>query len=154
MILYITHEDKSKLKRCFLSLRKQIVISIDEVIVNVGYDPATLDEYSSFIVNEELKKIVVKASSGKKSNNIIFCNPKFTDESVRGIIHFVNDHTKINRVIFLTNKNKYEEYYELFEEVMFFPAFKKVHILECEQFSNPMVLWVNDIKQTSAVGNS
>jgi hypothetical protein len=149
MILYITHEDKSKLKRCFLSLRKQIVISIDDVIVNLGYDPANLDPYSSFIVNEDIKKIITKSSSGKKSNNIIYCNHNFTNDSIRGLIHFVHDHTKIERVVFLTERNQYEDYYELFEEVMFFPTIKKVHILECEQFKNPIFRWVNDLDKLS-----
>jgi hypothetical protein len=147
MILYITHEDKSKLKRCFLSLRKQIVISIDDVIVNLGYKPGNLDPYSSFIVNEEIKKIITKASSGKKTNNIIYCNSNFTSESMRMLVHFVNDHTKIERVVFLTERSEYEDYYELFEEVQFFPAIKKVHILECEQFKNPMFRWVNDLNK-------
>lgn len=145
MTLYITHEDRSKLKKCFLSLRKQVIISIDEVIINVGYDPNALDEYSSFIINEEIKKIIQKSSSGKKSNNIIYINKNFTDESVREIIHFAHENTRIERVVFLTEKNKYEEYYELFEEVMFFPQMKKVHLVECEQIKNPMFRWINDL---------
>lgn len=145
MTLYITHEDKHKLKKCFLSLRKQVIISIEEVIVNIGYDPENLDDYSSFIINEEIKKIIQKSSSGKKSNNIIYVNKKFTDESAREIIHFVYENTRIERVVFLTEKNKYEEYYELFEEVMFFPQLKKVHIVECEQIKNPMFRWINDL---------
>ena len=148
MTLYITHEDRSKLKKCFLSLRKQVIISIEEVIINVGYDPNALDEYSSFIINEEIKKIIQKSSSGKKSNNIIYINKNFTDESVREIIHFAYESTRIERVVFLTEKNKYEEYYELFEEVMFFPQMKKVHLVECEQIKNPMFRWVNDLNHS------
>jgi hypothetical protein len=145
MILYITHEDRSKLKRCFLSLRKQVVITAEDVIINLGYDPDKLDDYSGFIVNEEMKKLIMKSSSGKKSNNIIYSNKNFTDESVRGIIHFVYENTKIERVVFLSEKGKYEDYYELFEEVMFFPTVKKVHILDCDQIKNPLFRWVNDL---------
>lgn len=145
MILYITHEDKSKLKRCFLSLRKQVVITADDVIVSLGYDPEKLDAYSGFIVNEEMKKLITKSSSGKKSNNIIYSNKNFTDESVREIIHFVYENTKIESVVFLTQQGNYEEYYELFEEVMFFPTVKKVHIYDCEQIKNPMFRWVNNL---------
>lgn len=145
MILYITHEDRSKLKRCFLSLRKQVVITAEDVIVSLGYDPEKLDAYSGFIVNEEMKKIITKSSSGKKSNNIIYSNKNFTDESVREIIHFVYENTKIERVVFLAERDKHEDYYELFEEVMFFPTVKKVHIYDCEQISNPMFRWVNDL---------
>ena len=145
MILYITHEDRSKLKRCFLSLRKQVVITAEDVIINLGYDPDKLDDYSGFIVNEEMKKLIMKSSSGKKSNNIIYSNKNFTDESVRGIIHFVYENTKIERVVFLSEKGKYEDYYELFEEVMFFPTVKKVHILDCDQIKNPLFRWINDL---------
>lgn len=151
MILYITHEDKTKMKRCFLSLRKQIVISIDEVIISMGYDPDNLDPYSSFLISEEIKRIISKSSGGKKTNNIIYCNPNFSDESVRGLIHYVTDNTKIEKIVFLVEKGKYEEYYELFEEVMFFPSIKKVHIFDCEQFSNPMFRWVNNMKLDSQV---
>lgn len=148
MVLYITHENKCKLKKCLLALRKQVVISIEEVIVNIGYDPEKLDEYSSFIINEEIKKLILKSSSGKKSNNIIYINSDFTAESAREIIHFVYENTRIERVVFLTEKHKHEEYYELFEEVMFFPQLKKIHIIECEQIQNSMFNWINNLERT------
>ncbi len=131
MDLYITVEDKNKLKKAFLNLRKQQIIVVDEVIADLGYDPEKIDEYSSFIVNEKIKKIVSVTASGKKMQSIIYVNANLNDLVVRELIHYCQNQTNINKVIFLTEKGKNEELFELFEEVVFFPTIKKVHIVEC-----------------------
>jgi hypothetical protein len=131
MDLYITVEDKTKLKKAFLNLRKQQVIVVDEVIIDLGYDPAKIDDYSSFIVNEKIKKIIGSTASGKKMQSIIYVNDKVNDLVIRELIHHCQDNTPIGKVIFLTEKNKNEEFFELFEEVVFFPTVKKVHIIDC-----------------------
>lgn len=131
MNLYITIEDKSKLKKAFLNLRKQQIIVVDEVVVDLGYEVGKVDDYASFIVNQRIKKIITSTASGKKMQSIIYVNNNLNDEIIRGLIHFCQDNTVVNRVILLTEKGKNEELYELFDEILFFPSIKKVHIIEC-----------------------
>jgi hypothetical protein len=131
MNLYITIEDKSKLKKAFLNLRKQQIIVVDEVVVELGYEVGKVDDYASFIVNQKIKKIITSTASGKKMQSIIYVNQNLNDEIIRGLIHFCQDNTVVSRVILLTEKGKNEELYELFDEILFFPSIKKVHIIEC-----------------------
>ena len=131
MNLYITIEDKSKLKKAFLNLRKQQIIIVDEVVVDLGYEVGKVDDYASFIVNQRIKKIITSTASGKKMQSIIYVNNNLNDEIIRGLIHFCQDNTVVDRVILLTEKGKNEELYELFDEILFFPSIKKVHIIEC-----------------------
>lgn len=131
MNLYITIEDKSKLKKAFLNLRKQQIIVVDEVVVDLGYEVGKVDDYASFIVNQRIKKIITSTASGKKMQSIIYVNHNLNDEIIRGLIHFCQDNTVVDRVILLTEKGKNEELYELFDEILFFPSIKKVHIIEC-----------------------
>jgi len=139
MNLYITIEDKSKLKKAFLNLRKQQIIVVDEVVVELGYEVGKVDDYASFIVNEKIKKIISSTASGKKMQSIIYVNDNLNDEVIRGLIHFAQEHTVVDRVILLTEKGKNEDLYELFEEIMFFPTIKKVHIIECQTVP---VIWL------------
>jgi hypothetical protein len=141
MNLYITIEDKSKLKKAFLNLRKQQIVVVDEVVVELGYEVGKVDDYASFIVNQRIKKIIASTASGKKMQSIIYVNHNLNDEIIRGLIHFCQDNTVVDRVILLTEKGKNEELYELFDEILFFPTIKKVHIIECTTVS---VTWLEE----------
>jgi hypothetical protein len=131
MNLYITLEDKTKLRKAFLNLRKQQIIVVNELITDLGYDIETIDDYSSYIVNQKIKKIITMTASGKKMQSIIYVNNRANDETIRSLIHFCQDNTTVDKVILLTERYKNEDLYELFEEVLFFPSVKKVHIIEC-----------------------
>ena len=139
MNLYITLEDKSKLKKAFLNLRKQQLIVVDEVIIDLGYDPEKMDDYSSFIVNQKIKKVISSTASGKKMQSIIFVSPKLNDEAIRELIKYCQEQTTVDKVVFLTDKYKNEDYYELFDEITYFPTVKKVHIVECLTIPTPLI---------------
>jgi hypothetical protein len=141
MNLYITSDDILKLKKAFLNLRKQHIIVVEDIIRDLGYEVGNVDEYASFIVNQKIKKIISNTSLGKKTQSIIYVNPSLNDEVIREIIHFCQDHTPLGSVILLTEKGQNEIYYELFEEILFYPAIKKVHIIECVPVS---VAWLDD----------
>jgi len=134
MNLYITLEDKSKLKKAFLNLRKQQIIDVNDVITELGYNPEKVDDYASFIVNEKIKKIIGSTASGKKMQSIIYVNEKLDDLVIRELVNYCQEHTPLDKIVFLTEKNKNEDFYELFEEILFFPSIKKVHIIECQPF--------------------
>jgi hypothetical protein len=138
--LYLTFEDKSKIKKCFLNLRKYLIINIDEIIDKFGFSEDNLDDCHAFIINEEILRLVKDGSSGRKLLSIVYSNPRMNDDIIRSMIHHAETLKNIEKVVFLVEKGKQEEYYELFEEVLFFPTLKKVHIIECQPLP---VIWLD-----------
>lgn len=146
MNLYITREERDKLKRAFLNMRKQHVISVSEIIKNLGYEPHKLDAYSSFLVNEEIKNQIRAVSRAKRAYSIIYSNPDLNEDIIRFIVFYVNENTDISEVIFLTDEGNDEEYYELFNGVAIYPAIKKVHIMECRRLESSLFNWIHNIE--------
>jgi len=142
--LYLTFEDKNKIKKCFLNLRKYLIINSDEVVEKLGFDKDKIDDCLSFIINEEILKMIKDGSSGRKLLGIVYSNSEMNDEIIREIIHFSENAKNIEKIILLTEKGENEDYYELFEEVMFFPSIKKVHIVECQTYP---VVWLDEIDE-------
>ena len=146
MNLYLTFEDKNKIKKCFLNLRKYLIINSDEVVEKLGFDKSNIDDCLSFIINEEILKMIKDGSSGRKLLGIVYSNSEMNDEIIREIIHFSEGVKNIEKTILLTEKGESEEFYELFEEVMFYPSVKKVHIVECQTYP---IVWFDEIDETS-----
>jgi hypothetical protein len=132
MNLYVTYGDKEKLRKAFLNLRKQLIIDSFEVVKSLGYEPEDLTEYSYFIVNQKIKKQIQSAASGNRMQSIIYINPDMDHEVVRGLINFAELETCVEKVVFLTDRGQNEDLYELFQEIIYYPTAKKVHIIKCE----------------------
>lgn len=145
MNLYITREERDKLKKAFLNMRKQHVIAVQEIIANMGYTSKTLDPYASFLVNEEIKNQIKSVSRANRAYSIIYSNPELNEEIIRFLVFYVNENTNINDVIFLTEENKDEDYYELFNAVAIFPRAKKIHIMECKMLESSLFKWIHNI---------
>ena len=145
MNLYVTYSDRDRLKKAFLNLRKQLIIDSHDIVRSLGYDPETLSEYAYFIANEKIKKQIQSTASGNRMQSIIYSNPGMNHEIIRGLINFAQLETKIDRVIFLTDQGQNEDLYELFEEIVYFPTTKKVHIIMCEPIE---VFMKSDVKDT------
>ena len=140
MNFYITVDDKEKIKKAFLNVRKQLVIDVFDIIRELGYDTDDLDQYASYIVSEKIKKTIQTAVSNNRVQSIIYINPEVDHEAIRELIHFVQENTRVEKAVFLTDKGKNEDLYELFEEVLFYPSVKKVKIIECTPIP---VVWLD-----------
>jgi hypothetical protein len=143
MNLYLTFDDKSKIKKCFLNLRKYLTISSDEVVEKLGFDKNNVDDCSSFIISQEIKRLIKDGSNVRKLLAIVYSNPDMNDETIRQLIYYATEVNNIDKVILLTERGENEDYYELFEEVMFYPSLKKVHIIECKAYP---VEWLDNIE--------
>jgi hypothetical protein len=77
MNLYITCYDRNKLKTAFLNLRKYQIIDTDEVALSLNYDLSNVDNYSTFIMNQRIKKIIKSTATGKRMQSIIYVNQKY-----------------------------------------------------------------------------
>lgn len=144
MNLYVTFDDRTKIKKCFLNLRKYLIINSEEIIERLGFSKDNLDICSSFIVNEEICRMITEGVSSKKLLGIVYSNPEFNDEIMREVIHFSQEIKNLESVIFLTDKWMNEEYYELFEEVLFYPTIKKVHMINCIPLP---VVWLDGLEK-------
>jgi hypothetical protein len=145
MKLYITRSPREKLKKAFLNMRKQHVISVSEIIEQMGYGEQELDSYTSFLVNEEIKNQIRAVSRARRAHSIIYCNPNLNEDIIRFIIFYVNESTDIESVYFLTEENKDENYFELFDGVTFFPSMKKIHIVDCRTADNSLLKWIDEL---------
>jgi hypothetical protein len=145
MNLYITRSERDKLKKAFLNMRKQHVISVSEIITNMGYTPETLDPYASFLVNEEIKNQIRNVSRANRAHSIIYSNPELNEGIIRFLVFYVNENTDIKDVIFLTDESQDEEYYELFNGVALFPSVKKVHIMDCRMVESTLFRWIHNL---------
>jgi hypothetical protein len=134
MNLYITVEDKNKLKKAFLNLRKQQIIIVDDVVVELGYEVGKVDDYASFIVNQKIKKIIASTATGKKMQSIIYVNDKLNDEIIRGLIHFSQEQTVVDKVILLTEKGSNEDSMNSLKKSYFSLQLKKCILLNVYLF--------------------
>lgn len=146
MNIYITRGDREKLKKAFLNMRKQHIICVTDIIKQFGYEPDSLDEYSSFLVNEEIKNQIRAVSRAKRAHSIIYSNPDLNEDIIRFIIFYVNENTDIGDALFLTEENVDEDYYELFNGVSFYPTIKKVNIIECKKLENTLFNWIHGME--------
>jgi len=144
--LYLTFDNTSKIGKCFLNLRKYLIINSNDVIDELGFTGLEIDDCTSFIINEEICKMIKSGSSGRKLLSIVYSNHSFTDESIRALIHYAEGIKNIDKVILLTEHEEHEDYYELFEEVMFFPTLKKVHIIECQSYPAALLDRTTELK--------
>jgi hypothetical protein len=145
MNFYVTRASREQLKKAFLNMRKQHVISVPEIIEALGYAPDSLDDYSTFLINEEIKSQIRAASRTKRSDSIIYSNPDLNEESAKFVIFYVNENTEIQDIVFLTEEHVDEELYELFNAVHKFPTIKKVHVLECKPIDSTLFRWINNL---------
>lgn len=145
MNIYITRGDRDKLKKAFLNMRKQHVISVAEIIAKLGYTPETLDEYSGFLVNEEIKNQIRSVSRAKRAHAIVYTNPDLSEDIIRFIVFYVNQNTDLADVLLLTDEGTDENLYELFNGVVFYPAAKKISIVECKKHDSTLFNWIHKI---------
>lgn len=144
MNLYITREPREKIKKAFLNMRKQHVIDVQEIIEKFNYvEP--LDPYSSFLVNEDIKAQIKQVSRANRAHSIIYSNPQINEEIIRFLIFFVNENTEIADVLLLTEENRDEDYYELFNGVALFPSVKKIQLVECQMLESGLFRWIHGL---------
>jgi hypothetical protein len=145
MKLYITREPRERLKKAFLNMRKQHVISVPEIIEHMGYSNQDLDSCASFLVNEEIKNQIRTVSRARRAHSIIYSNPNLNEDIIRFVVFYVNESTDIESVYFLTDENQDETYFELFDGVTFFPTLKKIYIIDCKTAENSLLKWIDQL---------
>lgn len=134
MKFYITIEGLPKLKRAFLNLKLYSIVSVPEILADLGYTYSTIDDYGAFIINQKIMSMIDNYVKSKRIRGIIYSNPNINRDIVENLFSELEECDRISDLVLLDDKYvpKLEEYYDLFEEIIFFPSVKKVRLIECK----------------------
>jgi hypothetical protein len=134
MKFYITIEGLPKLKRAFLNLKLYSIVSVPEILAELGYTYSTIDDYGAFIINQKIMSMIDNYVKSKRIRGIIYSNPNINRDIIENLFRELEECDKISDLVLLDDKYvpKLEEYYDLFGEIIFFPSVKKVRLIECK----------------------
>lgn len=133
MKFYVTVESYKKLKNVFTNLNTFYIIDIDSLIGESGLDPNNPSH--RYIINSEIERLISLGAKSKRYTGIIYINSKLNCDIILGIKNSLDEITK-SQIEDLTLLDDYDtpklkDYYSLFDEIIFFPTFKKIKIIEC-----------------------
>lgn len=137
MKFYITGESYRKLRNVFTNLNTFYIIDVDSLIEESGLNPEKATH--RFIINTEIERLIASGAKSKRYTGIIYINKGLNFDIITSIKKSLNDITKsqVEDLSLLDDYDtpKYKQYYKLFDEVIFFPTFKKTKIIECRPIS-------------------
>lgn len=137
MKFYITGESYRKLRNVFTNLNTFYIIDVDSLIEESGLNPEKATH--RFIINTEIERLIASGAKSKRYTGIIYINSGLNCDIITSIKKSLNDITKsqVEDLSLLDDYDtpKYKRYYKLFDEVIFFPTFKKTKIIECRPIS-------------------
>lgn len=130
---YITIEPCVKLKNLFSNLSAFYIVDVDSILKESGLD--INKKAHQFLINSELKRLLTIGARGKRYRGLIYINSKINMDvinSVRDVIMNVENSTIENfDILDDCDVPKLKDYYELFDEVIFFPTNKKPKFVKC-----------------------
>ena len=139
MKFYITIEPYRKLKNVFTNLNTFYIIDIDTLISESGLD--VTKPTHRFIVNTEIERLIAAGAKSKRYTGVIYINSKLNCDVIIGIKKSLGDITKsqVEEITLLDDYDtpRLKEYYSFFDEIIFFPTFKKTKIIECRPIPIP-----------------
>lgn len=137
MKFYITGESYRKLRNVFTNLNTFYIIDVDSLIRESGLNPEKAAH--RFIINTEIERLIANGAKSKRYTGIIYINKGLNFDIIMSIKNSLNDITKsqVEDLSLLDDYDtpKFKQYYKLFDEVIFFPTFKKTKIIECRPIS-------------------
>ena len=140
MKFYITVEGLPKLKRAFLNLKLYSIVSVPEILTDLGYTYSTIDDYGAFIINQKIMAIIDNYVKSKRIRGIIYSNPNLSRDIIENLFSELETCERVSDLVLLDDKYvpKLEEYYDLFGEIIFFPSVKKVRLIECKPIQDKL----------------
>ena len=137
MKFYITIEGIPKLKRSFLNLKLYSIISVSEILADHKYSYDTIDEYGAFIISEKIMELINNYVKSKRIRGIIYSNEFLNKDTVENLFDTLEQQQSIRDLVLLDDYNvpRLQEYYNYFNEIIYFPSVKKVRLIECKPIS-------------------
>jgi len=130
---YVTIEPCRRLKNLFSNLSSFYIIDVDTILMESGLD--VNKKSHQYLINTELERLLVAGAKSKRYVGIIYINSNVgvdTIESVKTIMS-ETENTTVDNMVILDDCDapKLKDYYEMFDEVIFFPAIKKARVINC-----------------------
>jgi len=133
MKFYITGESYRKLRNVFTNLNTFYIIDVDTLISESGLNVEK--QTHRFIINTEIERLIATGAKSKRYTGIIYINSNINCDIITGIKKSLSEITKsqVEELTLLDDYDtpKYKQYFKLFDEIIFFPTFKKTKIIEC-----------------------
>lgn len=134
MKLYITSESYYRIQNGFSNINAFAIIDVSLIINKLNLDMQK--NCNIFLVNDEIKNLLISYSKCKKYRGIIYITKNINDDVITNIHNIINEYITeyIDDVILLDDYDtpKQRHLYYLFNEVMYFSTFKKIKIIECK----------------------
>jgi len=134
----MTIEGIERLKKSFLNLKLFSVIYIPQILEEYGYTYSTIDDYGSFIISNHISNTIKCYAKSKRIRGIFYSNPEINEEILPNLFQILAEIDTITEVVLLDDYNvpKLQHLYPNFDEIIFFPTFKKIRLIECQKISN------------------
>jgi len=138
MKFYVTTEGTQRLKNSFLNLKLFSIIHIPEILEEHGYTYSTIDDYGSFIISNHITDLIKSYAKSKRIRGIFYSNPNINEDLLYNLFETISEIDTITQAVLLDDYNvpKLEYLYPHFDEIIFFPSFKKIRLIECQKISN------------------
>lgn len=134
MKLYISSESQMRLKGTFTNLSKFNIIDIDDI--KDMYNLDVTKNTDAYLLNSEIIRAFEMSLKSKKYIGIIYINSKINADVVNAIKNTLRtiENGRDTDVVLLDDYNlpKHKDISKLFDEVVYFPMFKKMKLIECK----------------------
>lgn len=133
MKFYATIEPLRKLKNLFSNLSSFYIIDVDTILSESGLDPEKVTH--KYLINTELERLIVSGAKSKRYVGMIYINSRLNCDTIVSIRKQVDEITNsvVESFVVLDDFDtpKLNDYYTLFDEVVFFPSLRKTRLIEC-----------------------
>ena len=130
---YVTIEPCRRLKNLFSNLSSFYIIDVDTILLESGLD--VNKKSHQFLINTELERLLTTGAKSKRYLGLIYINSNISFDVIEGVKSAVTDveNSTIENMVILDDCDapKLRDYYEMFDEVIFFPAIKKARVINC-----------------------
>ena len=109
------------------------IIDVDTILLESGLD---INKKShQYLINTELERLLVSGAKSKRYLGLIYINRNINIDVINAVKSSVMDleNTMVDNMVILDDCDapKLRNYYELFDEVIFFPVIRKPRIINC-----------------------
>ncbi len=149
---YVTTEDKEKLRKKFLNFRFYSLISIPDILEQLGLNYNNLEPKNLVLINQTIKRKIESTLKVKKYFAIIYVNPWVNYEVIKNLHDYLGILPKISFISILDRKTKPKNInmWQYFEEVTFFPETRKRIINECECLPTQILIRTENEKKNDS----
>lgn len=106
---------------------------MDTILLESGLD--VNKKSHQFLINAELERLLVTGAKSRRYTGLIYINSNINFDVIEGVKSAVTETEKstIENMVILDDCDapKLRDYYEMFDEVIFFPAIKKARVINC-----------------------